>query len=139
MRAVWQAFRSDLMQSIDTLGARRQFEAVKQDRPQLQRFADVASILDYLHVRSILRRAREERARLVELPDHEDQHEGRHGGDPPMAAMRGRRRSRDRDATLIRALARAHRWKRMLEEGTYRSTAEIAEAEGMTRSFVGQP
>ena len=33
------------------------------------------------------------------------------------------------DETLIRALARAHRWKRMLEEGTYRSAAEIAEAE----------
>ncbi len=27
------------------------------------------------------------------------------------------------DETLIRALARAHRWKRMLEEGTYRSAA----------------
>ena len=33
------------------------------------------------------------------------------------------------DETLIRALARAHRWKRMLEEGRYRSAAEIAEAE----------
>ena len=33
------------------------------------------------------------------------------------------------DETLIRALARAHRWKRLLEEGTYRSAAELAEAE----------
>ena len=40
--------------------------------------------------------------------------------------------------TLIRALARAHRWKRMLEEGRYRSAAEIAEAEGVTRSFVNR-
>ena len=40
------------------------------------------------------------------------------------------------DETLIRALARAHRWKRMLEEGRYRSAAEIAEAEAVTRSFV---
>jgi hypothetical protein len=40
------------------------------------------------------------------------------------------------DETLIRALARAHRWKRMLEDGTYRSAAEIAEAENITRSFV---
>ncbi len=40
------------------------------------------------------------------------------------------------DETLIRALARAHRWKRMLEDGMYRSAAEIAEAEGVTRSFV---
>jgi DNA-directed RNA polymerase specialized sigma24 family protein len=182
MRAVWQALRSDLMRSIDTLRARRQFEAVKQNRLELQRFADVPSLLDYLHceaddlddkdrilaalvrsvhaggaeaelseailwlalwpgidalyhrlwrhfrdahedlvaeiavrftlvihradltrirrvaatllrnverdVRSILRRAREERARLVELPDHDDQHEGRHG-DPGFAGGPG--------------------------------------------------
>ena len=42
------------------------------------------------------------------------------------------------DETLIRALARAHRWKRMLEEGIYRSAGEIAEAEGVTRSFVNR-
>jgi hypothetical protein len=42
------------------------------------------------------------------------------------------------DETLIRALARAHRWKRLLEEGTYRSAQEIAEAESITRSFVNR-
>jgi hypothetical protein len=42
------------------------------------------------------------------------------------------------DDTLIRALARAHRWKRLIEDGTYRSAAEIAEAEGVTRSFVNR-
>src|SRR5512134_3407238 len=42
------------------------------------------------------------------------------------------------DETLIRALARAHRWKRILEEGRYRSAAEIAEAEGVARSFVNR-
>jgi hypothetical protein len=42
------------------------------------------------------------------------------------------------DETLIRALARAHRWKLMLEEGKYRSAAEIAEAEKVTRSFVNR-
>ena len=42
------------------------------------------------------------------------------------------------DETLIRALARAHRWKQVLEEGRYRSAAEIAEAEGVTRSFVNR-
>jgi hypothetical protein len=42
------------------------------------------------------------------------------------------------DETLIRALARAHRWKRMLEECRYRSAAELAEAEGVTRSFVNR-
>ncbi len=43
-----------------------------------------------------------------------------------------------RDETLIRALARAHRGKRLLEDGTYRSAQEIAEAEKVTRSFVNR-
>ena len=42
------------------------------------------------------------------------------------------------DETLIRALARAHRWKGMLEECRYRSAGELAEAEGLTRSFVNR-
>ena len=42
------------------------------------------------------------------------------------------------DETLIRALARAHRWRRMLEEGRHRSAQEIAEGEGITRSFVSR-
>lgn len=40
------------------------------------------------------------------------------------------------DEALIRAIVRAHRWKRMLDEGKYRSASELAEAEGVTRSFV---
>jgi len=43
-----------------------------------------------------------------------------------------------RDETIIRALARAHRWKRLLEEGTYRSPEEVAEAEKIDRSFVNR-
>ena len=42
------------------------------------------------------------------------------------------------DETLIRALARAHRWKQLLDEGRYRSAGELAEAEGVTRSFVNR-
>lgn len=42
------------------------------------------------------------------------------------------------DETLIRALARAHRWKRMLDEGKYRLAAEVAESEAVTRSFVNR-
>jgi hypothetical protein len=42
------------------------------------------------------------------------------------------------DETLIRALARAHRWKWMLEDTAYRSAAEIAEVEKVTRSFVNR-
>ena len=42
------------------------------------------------------------------------------------------------DQTLIRALARAHRWKGLREEGKFRSAGELAEAEGVTRSFVNR-
>ncbi len=42
------------------------------------------------------------------------------------------------DETLIRALARAHRWKRMLEEGARGSASEIAEAEKIDRSYVNR-
>jgi hypothetical protein len=40
------------------------------------------------------------------------------------------------DEALIRAIMRAHRWKRLLEKGKYSSASELAEAEGVTRSFV---
>jgi hypothetical protein len=42
------------------------------------------------------------------------------------------------DEMLIRVLARAHRWKRMLEAGRYRSAQEIADAEKIGRSFVSR-
>ena len=41
------------------------------------------------------------------------------------------------DETLIRALARAHRWKRRLEEGICRSAGEVAESEKVTRTAEG--
>ena len=40
------------------------------------------------------------------------------------------------DETLIRALARAHRWKRMLENGTHASINALAEAEKINRAYV---
>lgn len=40
------------------------------------------------------------------------------------------------DETLIRALARAHRWQRMLEEETYRSINALAEAEKINRAYI---
>jgi hypothetical protein len=42
------------------------------------------------------------------------------------------------DEALIRAVVRAHRWKRRLEGGKYRSAAEIAKVESHTRSFVNR-
>jgi hypothetical protein len=42
------------------------------------------------------------------------------------------------DETLMRALARAHWWKRMLEEGRFRSAGDLVDAEGVTRSLVNR-
>ncbi|NQV57111.1 MAG: hypothetical protein HQ503_14720 [Rhodospirillales bacterium] len=42
------------------------------------------------------------------------------------------------DNTLIRAIARAHRWKRMLESGKYTSLAELAEAEKTGKSYLSR-
>lgn len=40
------------------------------------------------------------------------------------------------DNTLIKALARALRWKRMLESGEYATIAELAEHEGIAPSYM---
>jgi hypothetical protein len=41
------------------------------------------------------------------------------------------------DPALLKALARAFRWKRMLDEGRYASVSEIARAEKLDRTYVG--
>ena len=43
-----------------------------------------------------------------------------------------------RDDTLIKALARAHRWKRMLESGEHNSIADLAEAEKINKSYLSR-
>lgn len=40
------------------------------------------------------------------------------------------------DNTLVKALARAFRWKRMLESGEFATIAELAEREGITPPYV---
>ena len=40
------------------------------------------------------------------------------------------------DGTLIRALARAFRWKDLLDTGRFATVSELAEAEKLDRSFV---
>lgn len=42
------------------------------------------------------------------------------------------------DPALVKALARAFRWRRMLEEGRYGSIREMAIAEGVDRAYVGR-
>jgi hypothetical protein len=40
------------------------------------------------------------------------------------------------DSALVKAIARAHRWQRMLESGEFSSMTELAEAEKVSRSYV---
>lgn len=37
---------------------------------------------------------------------------------------------------LLKALARAHRWRRMIESGEYASITELAKAEGINESYA---
>ena len=40
------------------------------------------------------------------------------------------------DNALLKALARAHRWRRMIESGEYSSISELAKAEGINQSYA---
>jgi hypothetical protein len=40
------------------------------------------------------------------------------------------------DNTLVKAIARAHRWKRMLESGEFASVKELAAAEKINQSYL---
>ena len=42
------------------------------------------------------------------------------------------------DNTLVKALARAHRWQRMLASGAYATLADLADAERISRSYVSR-
>jgi hypothetical protein len=42
------------------------------------------------------------------------------------------------DGTLVKALARAWRWQRMLDEGVSASVSEISEAESIGKSYVSR-
>ena len=46
------------------------------------------------------------------------------------------RPERTADNTLVKALARAFRWKRMLESGEFATIAELAEREGIAPSYM---
>jgi hypothetical protein len=42
------------------------------------------------------------------------------------------------DSAMVKAIARAFRWREMLENGTYATIAEIAAAESINESYVGR-
>lgn len=58
------------------------------------------------------------------------------GGRKEMQLPEGVTDSRRTDNTLVKALARAFRWKRMLESGEFATIAELAEREGIAPSYM---
>lgn len=40
------------------------------------------------------------------------------------------------DNTMVKAIARAHRWKRLMESGRFASVTELAEAEKINQSYL---
>ena len=58
------------------------------------------------------------------------------GGRKEMQLPEGASGQRKMDNTLIKALARAFRWKRMLESGDFTTIAELADREGIAPSYM---
>jgi len=58
------------------------------------------------------------------------------GGRKAMQLPDGVQPDRKGDNTLIKALARAFRWKRMLESAEFATVAELAEREGIAPSYM---
>jgi hypothetical protein len=60
----------------------------------------------------------------------------RRGGRKEMQLPEGAAQSRRIDITLVKALARAFRWKRMLETGEFATIAELAKREGIAAPYL---
>jgi len=58
------------------------------------------------------------------------------GGRKEMQLPDGAAHPRRTDNTLVKALARAFRWKRMLESGEFATIAELAQHEGIAPSYM---
>jgi len=58
------------------------------------------------------------------------------GGRKEMQLPDGATHPRRTDSTLVKALARAFRWKRMLESGEFATVSELAEREGIAPSYM---
>ena len=58
------------------------------------------------------------------------------GGRKEMQVPEGAAQTRQADSTLIKALARAFRWKRLVEHGEFVTFAELARHEGVNPSYV---
>jgi len=60
----------------------------------------------------------------------------RRGGRKAIALPDGASAPRRPDDTLVKALGRAFRWKRMLESGEFATIAELAKREGIAPSYM---
>jgi hypothetical protein len=60
----------------------------------------------------------------------------RRGGRKEVQLPDGAPVQRKTDSTLIKALARAFRWKRMLESGAFTTINDLAEREGIAPSYM---
>ena len=60
------------------------------------------------------------------------------GGRKKMQMPEGATQPQRTDNTLVKALARAFRWKRMLESGEFDTIAELAEREGIAPSYMAR-
>ena len=75
---------------------------------------------------------------VIRVPLHFQRHGGRkliiapEGGEDWVPVPAGP------DTTLIRSLGRAHRWKRLIENGTYGSIKELATAEKVNDTYIGR-
>lgn len=58
------------------------------------------------------------------------------GGRKEMQMPEGSARPHKADSALVKALARAFRWKRMLESGEFATIAELAAREGIAPSYM---
>lgn len=74
------------------------------------------------------------------IPDtvtlHVPFHIVKRGGRKEMQLPEGTVQAPRMDNTLVKALARAFRWKRMLESGEFATIAELAEREGIAPSYM---
>lgn len=60
------------------------------------------------------------------------------GGRKEMQLPEGVTQPRSADKTLVKALARGFRWKRMLDSGDYVSISELAEKEGIAFTYMAR-
>lgn len=60
------------------------------------------------------------------------------GGRKEMQMPEGAAHPRRTDSVLVKALARAFRWKRMLESGEFASISELAEMEGIAFTYMAR-